>query len=84
MLCCTHRRKRVHIESLNYTVRWKDNIKNDHKEVSPEKITGLNFSIQCPVVEFYVLYTFKACSVTALWQNDNAKSDAYAGKGNSG
>jgi len=43
MLCCTHRRKSVHTESLNYTIRWKDNIKNDNKEISPENITGLNF-----------------------------------------
>jgi len=43
MLCCTHRRKRIHTESLNYTIRWEDITKNDHKEISPENITGLNF-----------------------------------------
>jgi hypothetical protein len=43
MLCCTRRRKRVHTESLNYTIRWKGNIKNDHEEIGPENITGLNF-----------------------------------------
>jgi len=42
MLCCAQRRKRVRTESLNYKIRWKDNIKKDHKEISRENINGLN------------------------------------------
>jgi hypothetical protein len=69
MLCCTHRWKRVQTESLNYTIRWKDNIKNDHKEISPENINGLNLLSTVSIGGVLCVDTiFKAYCFTALWQ----------------